>query len=135
MIIHFIFIFDALYVTLNLMLFSPVAVKEGIMLPLILTLLLFVFSIFFCILFQVDIVYYMMQENNYERVKSRLLQFDYFIMFMFLVNLLLCFFLRNPFDIFLYISIIFYVLLIFINGYLYYENEDSSSPLITVEMV
>ena len=117
------------------MLFSPVAVKEGIMLPLILTLLLFVFSIFFCILFQVDIVYYMMQENNYERVKSRLLQFDYFLMFMFLVNLLLCFFLRNPFDIFLYISIIFYVLLIFINGYLYYENEDSSSPLITVEMV
>ena len=136
MMIQFIFIFDALYVTFNLILFSQISIKESIMVSLLSTLLLFMCNIFICIMFQVNILYYMMEENDYEHVKNRLFQFDYYIIVMFFVHFLLCFFLKSPFDIFLYNSMVFQLLLILINGYIHYENEiENNSNVITVEMV
>ena len=105
MMIQFIFIFDALYVTFNLILFSQISIKESIMASLLSTLLLFMCNIFICIMFQVNILYYMMEENDYEHVKNRLIQFDYYIIVMFFVHFLLCFFLKSPF--FLYNSMVF----------------------------
>ena len=136
MMIQFIFIFDALYVTFNLILFSQISIKESIMVSLLSTLLLFMCNIFICIMFQVNILYYMMEENDYEHVKNRLVQFDYYIIVMFFVHFLLCFFLKSPFDIFLYNSMVFQLLLILINGYIHYENEiENNSNVITVQMV
>lgn len=87
-------------------------------------------------MFQVDIMYYMMEENDYEQVKNTVIKFDYYIIVMFSIHFILCFFLKSPFDIFLYNSMVFQLLLIIINGCIHYENEiENNSNVITMELV